>query len=287
MKVIIFGCGQGGQAVRSWLPASARLLAFSDNNPAAWSSDGEVPVIPPDRIPALAPDLVWIAIRNREAAESVQEQLRKLGYDGPVRLLTSLTDIVDLRLSVFRLLAGEIRRRSLPGAIAELGVHRGDSAAELNRLFPDRKLYLFDTFRGFPEQDLHEEFRRDPAFRWGGAFQDTAAGLVLSRLPHPEQAVICPGHFPDSLPESLPGFALVHLDPDLYEPIRQGLRIFWPLLSPGGAILVHDYRSRQFPGAGEAVREFCDGLGLTPLPLPDLHGSAVLIKQAERSFAHE
>ena len=88
MKVIIFGCGQGGQAVHSWLPASARLLAFSDNNPAAWSSDGEVPVIPPDRIPALAPDLVWIAIRNREAAESVQEQLRKLGYDGPVRLLT-------------------------------------------------------------------------------------------------------------------------------------------------------------------------------------------------------
>ena len=86
-----------------------------------------------------------------------------------------------------------------------------------------------------------------------------------------------------TLPSALPRFAFVHLDPDLYESVAQGLRIFWPLLVCGGVIFVHDYRSLQFPGAGQAVKEFCREHRLTPLPLPDLHGSALLVKQSEDS----
>ena len=33
MKIIIFGCGQGGQTLGNLLSASVRLLAFADNNP--------------------------------------------------------------------------------------------------------------------------------------------------------------------------------------------------------------------------------------------------------------
>ena len=105
----------------------------------------------------------------------------------------------------------------------------------------------------------------------------------MEQLPYPEQAVICAGYFPDSLPSVPPRFAFVHLDPDLYESVAQGLRIFWPLLVCGGVIFVHDYRSLQFPGAGQAVKEFCREHRLTPLPLPDLHGSALLVKQSEDS----
>lgn len=284
MKIIIFGCGQGGQTLGNLLSASVHLLAFADNNPQTWGKEYEgIPVISPAQIPQMDPDLVWIAIKNPAAASSVLSQLQDLGYTGPVQNLSALLDQIDFRLATIRLLAKEIRQRCLPGEIAELGVHQGASARELNRLFPERKLYLFDTFQGFPEKALAAEAERNPSVRWKDAFQDTSVSQVLEQLPYPEQAVICAGYFPDSLPSAPPRFAFVHLDPDLYESVAQGLRIFWPLLVCGGVIFVHDYRSLQFPGAGQAVKEFCREHRLTPLPLPDLHGSALLVKQPEDS----
>ena len=85
MKIIIFGCGQGGQTLGNLLSASVRLLAFADNNPQTWGKEYEgVPVISPAQIPQMDPDLVWIAIKNPTAASSVLSQLQDLGYTGPV-----------------------------------------------------------------------------------------------------------------------------------------------------------------------------------------------------------
>jgi O-methyltransferase len=39
----------------------------------------------------------------------------------------------------------------IPGAAAELGVYKGPFAQMINKLLPDRKLYLFDSFQGFAE----------------------------------------------------------------------------------------------------------------------------------------
>lgn len=288
MKVIIWGCGQGGRTVRNLLPSGACLLAFTDSNQSLHGLSLEgVPIIPPEQLPSYSPDLVWIAVRNREAAASIQLRLRELAFSGTVQCLSDLCDTADLRIACLRMLAAEIRRREIPGELAELGVYRGDFAAEMNRLLPERRIYLFDTFHGFPPEDAAIENARNPQHRNRMNFEDTSESLVRSRLPRPEQAVFCKGRFPESLqslPEPLPTMALVSLDPDLYEPTRQGLKIFWPLLAPGGIILIHDYNNSQFPGAGEAVREFCRENRLSILPLPDLHGSAALIKQTERSL---
>lgn len=284
MKIILFGSGQGGQMAAEWLPSDCELLAFADNNPEKWgtsSSWNEVPVINPAQIPALAPDMVWITVLNQDAARSIEAQLPKLGYTGPVGTLDPFRQVMDLRLAHLRLLAWEIRRRKLPGAVAELGVYRGIFAAEINRLFPDRTFYLFDTFTGFPLNDVNAE--RDLTSRTrasAGDFGDTSMEQVRGRLPHPEQAVFCQGYFPDTLPADLPPLAFVSLDPDLHEPTLAGLRAFWPKLVPGGVILIHDYNSAQFEGAGKAVRTFCREQNLMVLPLADLHGSAVLLKQS-------
>lgn len=40
----------------------------------------------------------------------------------------------------------------LDGCIVEVGVGSGASAKELRRLFPDKHLHLFDTFRGLPKE---------------------------------------------------------------------------------------------------------------------------------------
>lgn len=281
MKIVLFGCGQGGQMVKNWIPACHQVLAYADNNPALWGSFIQgIPVIPPKDIPSLAPDLIWIALLNQDAALSVSNQLKELGFRGEIQFLKPLRQRIDLRLSHLRLLAEEITRRRIPGAVAELGVYKGEFCAEINRLFPDRELYLFDTFEGFHSSDLEiEEKQTGFRNRFQKDFRDTSMEEVRSILPHPECAVFCTGHFPESLPQTLPFFAFVSLDPDLYEPVWQGLHAFWPRMSKGGVILIHDYNSTQFPGVGRAVRRFCEENSLMVLPLSDLHGSAVLVKQ--------
>lgn len=280
-----------------WLPAGRELIAFADNDPArqgALAGDGlsnslfpgGIPVIHPAQIPALAPDLVWITVLNRDAARKIEGQLRELGYRGEIRTLEPFRDLMDLRLAHTRLFAEEIRDSGFPGAVAELGVYRGDFAAEINRLFPDRTLCLFDTFTGFPPEDMAAESRLASAGRESRGmeasfrdFGDTGVELVRSRLPHPEKAVFYKGRFPETLPEDLPPLVFVSLDPDLYAPALAGLRAFWPKLVPGGQILIHDYNSAQFTGVKKAVQLFCTEQGLSVLPLADLHGSAVLMKQ--------
>jgi hypothetical protein len=47
--------------------------------------------------------------------------------------------------------------RGTPGALAELGVYKGNSAKILHLASPMRKLYLFDTFEGFDARDVNTE----------------------------------------------------------------------------------------------------------------------------------
>jgi O-methyltransferase len=281
-KTFIFGCGQAGSMVCSWLGPDCELLGFTDNNQEKWGGSfcGQKIYSPADAV-GKDPDLIFIAVLNKEASASIENQLRSRGYRAEILNINAFRGIIDLRLSSLRLIAEEIRRRGIPGEIAELGVYQGRFAAEMNRLFPEKRCFLFDTFEGFSEEDVTIDSAVADSRAKAGDFGDTSAEQVLGRLPYPENAVICAGRFPDSLKnleEPLPPFCLVSLDTDLYEPTYQGLKVFYPLMSKGGAILIHDYNSSQFPGVGEAVRRFCGEENVFVTPLSDLHGTAVLIK---------
>ncbi len=281
-KVIIFGCGQAGSMISKWLGPDCEMLGFTDNKQEKWGGSfcGQKIYSPAEAV-GKDPDLVWIAVLNADAATSIENQLRSSGYEGELLNITDFRGIVDLRLSAMRLLAEEIRRREIPGEVAELGVYQGRFAAEMNRLFPERCCFLFDTFEGFAEEDVATDIALSGSRAKVGDFSDTSLEQVLSRLPHPEKAVVCAGRFPDSLKslkEPLPQFCMVSLDTDLYEPTYQGLRVFYPLMSKGGAILIHDYNSTQFPGVGEAVRRFCKEENVYVMPLSDLHGTAAVLK---------
>ena len=71
--------------------------------------------------------------------------------------------------------------------------------------------------------------------------------------------------------------AFVHIDPDLYEPTKEGLILFYPLLSQGGIMLIHDYNA--WPGARKAVDEFFLDKNEYVIPMPDKSGSAIIVKQ--------
>ena len=176
-----------------------------------------------------------------------------------------------VRLATLELLCR--RLDTVPGAAAELGVYRGFFAGCINRLLPQRRLYLFDSFAGFsPEEGA------------APAFQEAHHGItpqaLRQSLPHPEQAVIIPGFFPKSLNGLEDRFCLVSPDVDFQEATLAGLTYFWPRLNPGGYLLLHDWGNPRLPGVAQALEAYEQRLHqrLCALPLCDYAGTLVLCK---------
>jgi len=71
------------------------------------------------------------------------------------------------------------------------------------------------------------------------------------------------------------------MDADLYNPTKAGLEFFYPRLSPGGVILVHDY-NYKWEGLMKAVDEFVLTLPETPVLSPDLDSTIMIIKNKWR-----
>ena len=165
------------------------------------------------------------------------------------------------------------RLENVPGEAAELGVYRGGFARWINRLLPERTLYLFDTFDGF---DGAESIGYGEGFV--AAHRNTAADAVRAALPHPDRARIRPGLFPRTA-EGLEKehFALVSLDADLEESTLAGLRWFLPRLQPGGYLLLHDYNNPRLPGVKRALARYEKEHGrLRAVPLCDVNGTLVI-----------
>ena len=144
-----------------------------------------------------------------------------------------------VRYREIELIAEEIYRNNVPGDIAEAGVDYGDCSWVINAAFPDRTMYLYDTFRGFDKRDVAVEsehdytstafyesanyFLRDDAFKTA----DDQIAYVRSRLKYPEKAHFRAGYFPETaVGEEDKRFAFVSLDMDLYQPILNGIRFF-------------------------------------------------------------
>ncbi len=284
--LIILGAGQFGRSFVSLINRNHYdLLAFGDNNSSLWGTDistplGSVPVIPVEQAAGLQPNLILIAVSDAERSSAMIKQVREAGYQNQFLMLRDLYRTLDIRSATLHRMAERIITQQIPGSIAELGVYKGDIAWQLNALFPNRELLLFDTFEGFDEKDVWTEKEHNYSRAEAKNFADTSVEYVRNRLPFPEQASFYKGYFPQTA-EKLDdrSFALISLDTDLYEPILSGLSYFYPKLSSGGMILLHDYNNAQFRGCKEAVHKYESEHGsLLLVPLSDLHGTAVIIK---------
>jgi O-methyltransferase len=279
-KVVILGAGQMGKsACRLLNPNSMKVTAFGDNNPDTWNAAGDIRVLPVLEALRTNPDLVLIGVPDEERTAQFKAQVSEAGCSGGIMTLSELHSCFDIRSAAFNYIAERIQEAGVEGALAELGVYRGDFAWQLNGQFPDRKLYLFDTFEGFHEQDLIVERQIGGAQAQAHDFSDTGEEAVLARMPHKEQIVLKKGHFPAVAQGLEERFALVSLDADLYAPTLAGLIYFYPRLNPGGVIILHDYNNRRFGGVRKAVEQFESEHGmLSIVPLCDLHGTAIIIR---------
>ncbi|MDD4200549.1 MAG: macrocin O-methyltransferase [Eubacteriales bacterium] len=282
-KVIIIGAGQMGRAVKEMLnPNEMKFLGFADNDSGKWT-EKEPKVFPIKAAVDMEPDVIIISVLGEERARELKEQIRICRFYGDILFLNDLKKIFDIRTSCIRKMAE--RLADIDGAVAELGVYKGDTAAELNSFFPDRQLYLFDTFEGFDEADVSIEWAEGFSGVKAGDFADTSEEAVMERMPHPENCIVRKGWFPETAAGlAHVKFAFVSLDPDLYEPALAGLEFFYPRMNEGGLIVIHDYNNSRFAGIKKAVTKFEEKLvaagaaSLKLVPLGDLHGSCVIIK---------
>ena len=158
------------------------------------------------------------------------------------------------------------------GSLAEAGVYRGDTSQLIHDGAPERRLYLFDTFEGFPVSDL--EGRSD------GRFNDTNEQLVRRKLGDSPNVVIRKGYVPDTFTGlEHERFAFVLLDLDLYLPTKSSLDFFYPRLNRGAYLMVHDYNSLESSGAcKKAVNEFMSDKPERIVELSDVYGSMLIRK---------
>jgi O-methyltransferase len=183
----------------------------------------------------------------------------------------------QVRLSTLELVSYEIQQKKLEGSVAELGVYKGKFARYINQYFPERTLYLFDTFEGFNQADIEKE--KQGSFSKGDQdFSDTSVEKVLNGMPYPGQCVPRKGFFPETAVEIDEPFVFVSLDADLYDPIYAGLQFFYPKLVSGGYIFVHDFNNEHYKGARKAVEVFCKETRTNYVPIPDSGGTAVIAK---------
>jgi hypothetical protein len=191
-------------------------------------------------------------------------------YSDPIRVL-----------NFFQMI--QAANRLSQGDYLELGSHRGYSLRVIHHFMdPAQKLYSLDTFEGFDAKDIAIEQTKYDAPWTEGNFAPTSVERVARYVGDgvwPENLKIVKGWFPESF-RGLEDrrWRFVHIDFDLYQPIKTALEMLWDNVLPGGVIMVHDYGSFGFPAARKAVDEFCATIGQFPIELSDRWSTAVLRK---------
>ena len=166
-------------------------------------------------------------------------------------------------------------RNQIPGAIAECGVWKGGSmmAAAMTLIGEadtTREIYLYDTFEGMSEPGEYDKtIDGVPASshlagtpKGEGAWCYSSLDEVRNNLAstgYPDDKIhFIKGKVEDTLPDrNLPALAILRLDTDWYESTRHELEHLFPLLVPGGFLIIDDYGHWQ--GARKAVDEFLAG----------------------------
>lgn len=254
-------------------PAAARALAIRSRIQRLWGTFFRAGLSAgPVAYQAFQPDSYFLGREHRE----FEVLFRRFTAHNRLNNGGDATRLWSLMLNCKQILS-----ENVVGDFAEVGVWRGNTAAVLAHYAfeSSRQVFLFDTFEGFDRRDM-TGIDADKLM----GFSDTSMDLVRSVLgPSASHCQFVKGRFPESVRPDVGArtFAAVSLDCDLYEPMREGLRFFYPRMPRGGIFFLHDYSSLGWNGAKKAVDEFCDETGEFAVLMPDKSGSAFVRKSRE------
>ena len=224
------------------------------------------------RKPNPCPDDEYVRDRLHQLLES------RIGDEG--RVMNSLS-LYMRRIHIGKLLGLYEAYRmvsDLPGSVVELGVFKGESLLWFARLMEmlnsnDRSSYVigFDNFRGFEalhEKDGAADTQVDKVVGgWSPAdyYEDLLALINAfdnDRMAGQKARIrLVEGDICKTVPtfaSEHPGtrIKLLNLDCDMYEPTLAGLKHLYPMVVPGGVVLLDEYAFEEFPGESAAVEEY-------------------------------
>ena len=163
-----------------------------------------------------------------------------------------------------------VGRHGLPGDFVECGCYLGGIgmfvALLCQRIGLRRRVFLFDTFAGFPVG------QEDAMVGHSGTVAGHSYGSILAQVrenvehvaPGHDTVVYVEGDVARTIPPSdLPAISVLRLDTDFYVSTKVELEHFYPKLVPRGVLIIDDYGT--FQGSRRATDEFMAGLERPPL----------------------
>jgi O-methyltransferase len=188
---------------------------------------------------------------------------------------------IERQYSLFKVI-DYIVNNEIKGAIVECGVWRGGSSmlaalrlVQLNEI--NRDLYLYDTFSGMSKpsnadisttgvlaSEKWSQQQREEYNDWCYApLDEVKRAMEKTKYPSDKLQFIV-GKVEDTIPNQMPqNIAVLRLDTDWYESTRHELVHLYPLLSPGGVLILDDYG--YWSGSKKAVDEYFASFGKMPL----------------------
>jgi hypothetical protein len=168
----------------------------------------------------------------------------------------------------------------LAGDFVECGVNTGMYSLAiceyLNLNSLDKTFWLFDTFRGIPEDQISVEERDAGRMDENAAYFD-CFDIARSNFAPYERAVLVKGVVPDTLRTvDIDSIAYLSIDMNIAYPERAAMEHFWPKLTPGAAVIFDDYGWERFKKQKEALDEFAVAQDIEILALPT--GQGLLLK---------
>ncbi|MGH8505195.1 MAG: TylF/MycF/NovP-related O-methyltransferase [Stenotrophobium sp.] len=160
-----------------------------------------------------------------------------------------LRDYLDL----YQVLRHIVHNR-IPGDIAEFGSYKGHSGWLIARSLEalgdgTRRVFLFDTFAGFPEEKGLDHF-------WSDTHKVDFESIRV-KFADRANVKLVRGDFTQTLPASdLGQLALAYVDCDSYRATRWLIQTLWPQrISPRGAMVFEDYGHPALLGNRVAIHE--------------------------------
>jgi O-methyltransferase len=212
---------------------------------------------------------------RRSAVDPVR---RAAGRDWPAEAETM---IGMARLDQLQDAVATLLREGVAGDLIEAGTWRGGAAIFLRALLrahgdPTRAVWVADSFAGLPAPD--GRFRQDDGsshWRSNGILAVPLAEVQANFARYgllDERVRFLPGWFKDTLPRApIERLALLRLDGDLYSSTMDALGSLYPLLSPGGYVVIDDHGA--LPECRQAVEDFRRAEGIAePLQVIDWTG---------------
>lgn len=163
--------------------------------------------------------------------------------------------------------------KALGGDFVECGVNRGAlSRAVMHYIgferMNDRKFYLLDTFRGFPD-DLKKSAAGPNLQEYDECYEE-----VVRTFAEFENVVLIRGRIPESLPQvTSEKIAYLSIDMNVAEPEVAAAEFFWERMVCGGMIVLDDYGfGKPYWPQKSAMNEFARSRGVEVLLLPQGQG---------------